>query len=589
VSKLRISPDLALPEEAVTQTFGILAVRGAGKTHTAMVLAEEMGKAGLPFVVIDPVGVWWGLRTSKDGKGPGLAIPVLGGSHGDVPLEKGGGQLVADLVVDERLSCVLDVSGWEAEGHRKEFLLAFAKRLYHRNTEPLHLFLEEADDYLPQRPMRDEAQLLRAWENIVRRGRARGLGITLISQRSAAVNKNVLTQVETLIVLRTTSPNDRKAIQGWVDYHAQDKSLVESLPSLPTGEAWVWSPQWLGKVVQIPIRDRETFDSSATPKHGKARRAATVADVDLDAIAKAMAATIERAKAEDPKELRRRIAELEKQLKARPAETVVEQVEVPVEVRVEVPVFEEETLRRMEKALEPAVRVLEEIQEEIQELALKQRMAAERALDHARDARNRPQARPAPAPRAHPPQRAQRPPAARTAPPRPLPAPAPDEDAHLKAGARRILETFARHYPMRMTRSQLGTLARFKIRGGTFQTYFSQLKRLGFLKESGGEIQITEAGLDYVGHVPQEPMSTEELLEMWRGALKAGARKMLDELVAVYPKGISREDLALVTDMTVTGGTFQTYLATLRRNGLVEVDDDEVRASDTLFLTGVPA
>ncbi len=32
-----------------------------------------------------------------------------------------------------------------------------------------------------------------------------------------------------------------------------------------------------------------------------------------------------------------------------------------------------------------------------------------------------------------------------------------------------------------------------------------------------------------------------------------------------------------------------TYLATLRRNGLVEVDGDEIRASDTLFLSGAPA
>ncbi len=34
-----------LPLDAVTQTFGILAVRGAGKTNTAVVMAEEMGKA----------------------------------------------------------------------------------------------------------------------------------------------------------------------------------------------------------------------------------------------------------------------------------------------------------------------------------------------------------------------------------------------------------------------------------------------------------------------------------------------------------------------------------------------------------------
>ncbi len=36
--------------------------------------------------------------------------------------------------------------------------------------------------------------------------------------------------------------------------------------------------------------------------------------------------------------------------------------------------------------------------------------------------------------------------------------------------------------------------------------------------------------------------------------------------------------------MTESGGTFQTYLSTLRRNGLAEVQGGWVRPSDTLFI-----
>ena len=77
--KLRLAPDLALPLEAVTETFGILAARGAGKSNTAAVMAEEMFTAKLPFVVVDPVRAWWGLRSSRDGTGPGLPMPQKGG------------------------------------------------------------------------------------------------------------------------------------------------------------------------------------------------------------------------------------------------------------------------------------------------------------------------------------------------------------------------------------------------------------------------------------------------------------------------------------------------------------------------------
>ena len=60
---MTLGPGLVLPVEAVTETFAILAKRGAGKTYTAAVLVEEMMSAGLPVVIIDPVGVWLVDRT----------------------------------------------------------------------------------------------------------------------------------------------------------------------------------------------------------------------------------------------------------------------------------------------------------------------------------------------------------------------------------------------------------------------------------------------------------------------------------------------------------------------------------------------
>src|SRR4051812_38834251 len=107
--QLRISFDVTLPLEAVTQTFAILAKRGAGKTNTSVVMVEEMLEAHLPPCIIDPVGVWWGLRSSKDGVSPGYPVVILGGEHADIPLLETAGALVADFVVGERMPTVLDV------------------------------------------------------------------------------------------------------------------------------------------------------------------------------------------------------------------------------------------------------------------------------------------------------------------------------------------------------------------------------------------------------------------------------------------------------------------------------------------------
>ena len=62
---------MQLPLNAATKTFAILAKRGAGKSYTGAVMAEEFHKHNIPFVVFDPIDVWWGLRLASNGKDKG--------------------------------------------------------------------------------------------------------------------------------------------------------------------------------------------------------------------------------------------------------------------------------------------------------------------------------------------------------------------------------------------------------------------------------------------------------------------------------------------------------------------------------------
>ncbi len=79
----------------------------------------------------------------------------------------------------------------------------------------------------------------------------------------------------------------------------------------------------------MKVRARTTFDSSATPKVGQKRaEPKSFAEVDLEALAGRIADTIERAKAEDPKELRRQIADLPKQIRDHQCPEVVADVQV---------------------------------------------------------------------------------------------------------------------------------------------------------------------------------------------------------------------------------------------------------------------
>src|SRR4051812_31270372 len=107
---LKIAPGLTLPLDAVTQTIGCIARKGAGKTYLAKKLAEQMLHADAQVIVIDVVGNWYGLRLAADGKSAGFAIYVFGGDHGDVPLTPEAGKRIAALVTEKRISVVLDIS-----------------------------------------------------------------------------------------------------------------------------------------------------------------------------------------------------------------------------------------------------------------------------------------------------------------------------------------------------------------------------------------------------------------------------------------------------------------------------------------------
>lgn len=272
-----------LPHDAVTQTFAILAMRGAGKTVTASVFAEEMCKASLPWIAFDPVGVWWGFRAKPDGTPSGFPVVVIGGQHADIPLEKNAGGKIAEALASENIFAVIDVSQ-ESKHTWRQFLTEFSLGLMQMNPDvPRHLFIEEAPEFVPQRTkVMMTAQCKEAIERLVRLGRNRGYGCTLISQRPATVDKDVLSQCENLFVLRTSGPHDRQALSEWIEGKAAqrglEKFLVE-LPGLATGTAWYWSPHWMNTFERVRIRDRQTFHPGATRQVGVAPKAVAMGDV----------------------------------------------------------------------------------------------------------------------------------------------------------------------------------------------------------------------------------------------------------------------------------------------------------------------
>jgi hypothetical protein len=595
---LRLAKNLVLKINAITETFAILAKRGMGKTYTAAVMAEQFLKASMQVVIIDPLGVWWGLRADADGKKEGLPVVIFGGAHADVPLESTAGEVIADLVVDQGISAVLDLSEFR-KAEQNRFMTAFAERLYHKkksDQQPLHLMLDEADAFAPQRPQKGEERMLGALEDIVRRGRAKGLGVTLITQRSAVLNKNVLTQAEVLITLRTIAPQDRDAIDDWINIHGDKvkrKEMLESLASLDIGEAWFWSPGWMETFKRIKINKRETFDSSATPKVGaKVRKPKKLAPVDLEKIKVKISATIEKAKQEDPRELKKQVFELTKRVSAQDLTIKTAQrlqkERPPVEPRTKVEARKVYVLsKRQMQRLKKLGKLMSDLSTDLSMAVDPLKKAMDQFGDQSiRVFTSQPAPQPPTPPVRPPPQLIKEGtiprPASRTA----VPA-ATDDGTPLRKGERKMLTVLYQVFPTALTKAQLGTLAGYAVKGGSFDTYIGTLRRNNFISEHAGTIALNcEAIPEEYQPKETKPLTRDGVVEMWKGRLRKGERVMLDTLLA-NPKGLTREELGEKSGYTVEGGSFDTYVGNLTRNGLADKSGGVIKISETLFLGAV--
>jgi hypothetical protein len=319
VTTLRLAPSLVLPLNAVTRKHAFLGTTGSGKTYAATKLAELMLAAGAQVVALDPVGVWWGLRLAADGESEGIKIPVFGGLHGDLPLEPAAGALIADVICDRGISAVIDLSQFEYDTDRSKFSRDFARRLFFRKKSApsaIHVFYEEAQNFLPQNPQRGEEQMLHNFLKMDKEGRNFGIGRSIISQRPQEISKRALNLTELVLAFQTNGPHERKSIADWVKEQGEDVDVVALLPKLKTGHAHAWSPSWLEISETVHIEKKWTFNASATPEVGEvAVESKPLAPIDLEKIKADMAETIEKQKENDPDELKKRIKELERDAK----------------------------------------------------------------------------------------------------------------------------------------------------------------------------------------------------------------------------------------------------------------------------------
>ena len=311
---IKLKSNFQLPEQFPLMKTALLGRSGMGKTNTAVRLAEQMFPI-LPFAVIDPQGDWWGMKSDFE-------VCVFGGEKRDLSLDPGAGKFIAEFFVRERVPIIVDMSELEEEDQIR-FGIDFAKRVKLRNRDPVHIFLDEASIFAPQSKSKGSSDdSVKAWSRICNQGRRFGIGITIISQRSAFVNKDLLNSTDPLIIHNLVHSQDLKPLRELLTHHGYDaeftKDMVTKVSKLKKGEAVIISPSELDIApTKVKVDRRQSFDSGATPRVGakKLKPPKKLVEIDLEAFGDKMKGAIEAHKNTDPTELQKQIVELKHTIK----------------------------------------------------------------------------------------------------------------------------------------------------------------------------------------------------------------------------------------------------------------------------------
>ncbi len=248
--ELAISPEAGIDaDKLVTGRTCIIGQSGSGKSYTVAVICEELAKNNIGFCIIDTEGEYFSLKDK---------YPILwvgSGENCELSIENVDYKKLAEKALRKGIPIIFDVS--EVDNPR-EAVSKFLRAIYKIGSkikQPYLIIIEEIDKFAPQR-----GNILKEIEEISRRGRKRGLGLIIATQRPALVSKNILSQCGNQIIGKLTIRNDIDAVKLFFP----NKEDLEKLPQLKPGQFFIQGDISSPKLVKI--RKRETRHRAITPR-----------------------------------------------------------------------------------------------------------------------------------------------------------------------------------------------------------------------------------------------------------------------------------------------------------------------------------
>ncbi len=544
----------------------IQANSGGGKSWLLRKIAEQTG-GRLQTVILDPEGEFATLRERVDF--------VLVGHGGDVPAHPKMASTLARELCELGTSAVVNLS--ELKKHDRHLyvksflnsLMSTPRRLWH----PMLILIDEAHMFCPEKGAGDSV----ASESVIdlmTRGRKRGYGGILVTQRISKLRKDATAEVNNVCVGRTVQDVDQRRAADALGILLKERT---GLRDLKPGEFWAFGPAFnYPGVERFQVGGVTTSHPTAGARHSvKApapRRAIQGALGKLEAAMEGVQDDIV-----DLDAAKKRIAQLEREAKravqvngnGATKEAVRQAVDAALEKAERK--WRQTTSRHIAKVQQGLARVksdmggaairLEDVCSGL-DIEVPPTPASPVAGRSNGGLRNAPE----PVHRG----------------PSGVTASEDSGDLRLSRCERAILSVLAQ-FPQGRTRAQAAILSGYSIKSSGYKNAISSLRTKGLIDRAQTDLVITDEGLEAVGGVALLPEGSE-LAAHWYAKLGKCERAILECLVEAGGFSRTREEIAAATEYSTTSSGFKNSLSKLRTLELISRDAEP--CADPLLIDG---
>lgn len=569
MTKLRIADDCQLDLLKLVDSRALIQANSGGGKSWLLRLIAEQAAGHVQVVILDPEGEFATLRERFDF--------LLVGQGGEIPAETRSAGLLARKLMELEASAVIDLYDLRLPDRRRfvrlflESLMNLPKPLW----RPLLVMLDEAHLFCPERSSGD-AESTAAVIDLMSQGRKRSYCGILATQRLSKLHKDAEAETNNVFVGRTWLDIDQERAGKLLGFSVARR---QEMRDLAPGEFFTFGPALSAQgVAKFRAGQAQTTHPKAGQRHklnppkpseAVRRIVADLADLPQQA----------EAEVRDLADAKKKIAELQRELRAR-----TEQQTIEVEKVVERHVLKNGQLDRAHALVDRLDKIATPIREAIGRVSI-----VPTPLPKPIVARSVVAARPPMAPR----------PAVAKPPVPNIPGnilAADCGDLILSKVQQRILDALAWYESLgtpEPSNVQVGAVALIDTTGGYFSNVVGPLSTAGLVDRLTGGLRLTDAGRA-IAKVPEEAASLGQYHDVLRSRvrkMKSASGKTIDILNAIIDASgaeLTAEQIGQAVSIDHTGGYFSNCIGPLGTAGLIERDRGVVKPTSVLFPPALP-